>query len=114
MPAPPLVEPPACNSIDGRHDLGLVEARGRRQDQSRGARVDDDGDTVVLAELFDQSLQAPTGPGEACWARSIEPETSTRKTRLLAGRRDWSMGLAAMPIRASRCWAFQGQPATSV
>ena len=44
---------------------------------------------------------------------SIEPETSTRNTRLLGGRRDWSIGLAAMPMRASRCSAFHGQPAIS-
>ncbi len=45
---------------------------------------------------------------------SIEPETSIRNTRLLGGRFDWSIGLAAIPIRASRCWPFHGQPATSV
>ena len=36
-----------------------------------------------------------------------------RKTRLLGGRRDWSIGFAAIPIRASRCSASHGQPATS-
>src|SRR5262249_4535871 len=44
---------------------------------------------------------------------SIEPETSMRKTRLLGGRRDWSMGFAAIPTRANRFLAFHGQAATS-
>ena len=59
MPAPPLVEPPACSCSIADMISALLDARGRRQDQPRGARVDDDRDPVVLAELLDQSLQPP-------------------------------------------------------
>ncbi len=50
--------------VDGRHDFGFVQARGRRQHQSRSPGVDDDRDLVVLAELFDQALEAPLDQGE--------------------------------------------------
>ena len=45
--------------LDRRENLRLVQARGGREDQPRGAGVDDHRDLVVLAELLDQALQAP-------------------------------------------------------
>ena len=59
MPAPPLVEPPACRAGRWRRGScrGSCCARGRGQDQPGAAGVDDDRHAVVLAELLDQHLQ---------------------------------------------------------
>ena len=50
--------------LDGREDLGLVQARLRGQHQSRGTRVDDDRDPVVLVELLDELRQTPLDHGQ--------------------------------------------------
>ena len=43
----------------------------------------------------------------------IDPDTSTRKTRLLGGRLSVAIGFAFTPIRASRCLGCHGHSASS-
>jgi len=83
-----------------------------REEPARGRRVDDHGDLVVLAELLDQALESPTGPAGACWLLHGAGDVD-QEDEVAGGPLDWSIGLAAMPIRARRCDAFQGQPTTS-
>ena len=59
MPAPPLVEPPACSRSMADITSDLCMTRGRWEYQARRRGVDNHGDMVILAELFDQALQAP-------------------------------------------------------
>ena len=87
MPAPPLVEPPACEAVERAED----RAPCRSPDVDGSARparagVDDDRDAVALAELLDEQLQRALHAAAACCGSSIEPETSIRKTRLRGGR----------------------------
>ncbi|MNP45396.1 hypothetical protein D3C76_1393180 [compost metagenome] len=44
----------------------------------------------------------------------MEPETSTRKTRLAGARSATARSLALMPMRSKRVWGFHGDGATSV
>ena len=96
-----------------REDLGLVVARASRAGpgpRRRRRRRSPPGRSRRAARPAAAATHFTSG---SLLASAIEPETSIRKTRLLGGRSFWSIGLPAMPIRASRCSAFQGQPATS-
>ena len=98
-PAPPLVEPPACEVVRCAERIICFLSQGvEGKHQARGPGVDDDGHAVVLAEFVRPAAAAVLTSGSLLGC-CIEPETSTRKTRLLSGR---SVAATRLPLEAER------------
>ena len=94
----------AVATLEGRCDFIVIDCPGSHTRLSQVAHSLADTLITPLNDSFvDFDLLA-----------RIDPETSSRKTRLLGGRESFGIDFAFSPIRASRCNGFQGQTATSV
>ena len=90
-----------------------VAARRRQHDAAR-ARVDDDRDAILRGQRLGEHLHRGLAPAAAARAASIEPDTSSRNTRLRGGIFPRRCRLACRPMSASLCRLFHGHGASSV
>jgi hypothetical protein len=113
----PAVEP-AVTALTGLVDQGIPAML--LGDFNTPSRLDWTPETVGLREQVHYPVNWPTSSFIACLTSgnllgwSIEPDTSIRKTRLLAGRSSFGIVRPLSPMRARRCSAFQGHSATSM
>ena len=87
-----------------RSIASLLIARRRRQHQPARSGVDDDRDAVAARSSASTSMRMRVAARAAACRPLIEPDTSSRNTRLRGGASSSAISRPCRPISASRCF----------
>ena len=109
MPSPPAVEPPACSRSSAALIVALSEPLQLSNTMPEAPAYTTMEMRSVLRRSAASSDSADLTSG-SLFGSSMEPETSSRNTRLLSGLSVISSSLALTTTRASARPSFHGQP----